>query len=114
MMEDRGARHNKSINKVGGGMIEVNSTLFKLGRVVATPAALDLMESSGVAIWSLVARHVAGDFGDVDAHDRQANQEAIRSGERILSSYVLPNQEKVWVLTEADRSSTCVMTPYCY
>lgn len=95
-------------------MIEVNTTLFKLGRVVATPAAISLLEAAGVSIWSLVARHVAGDFGDVDSHDRQANEDAIRTGERILSSYTLVNDEKVWVLTEADRSSTCVLTPNCY
>lgn len=95
-------------------MIEVNTTLFKLGRVVATPAAISLLESAGVAIWSLVARHVAGDFGDVDADDQQANEDAIRHGDRILSSYTLSNDEKIWVLTEADRSSTCVLTPDCY
>lgn len=95
-------------------MIEVNTTLFKLGRLVATPPAISLLESSGVSIWSLVVRHVAGDFGDVDADDRQANEDAIRHGGRVLSSYVLPNDEKVWVLTESDRSSTCVLTPDCY
>jgi hypothetical protein len=95
-------------------MIVVNTTLFKLGRVVATPAAIELLESAGVAIWSLVARHVSGDFGHVDADDRRANEDAIRHGGRVLSSYVLPNNEKVWVLTEADRSSTCVLTPDCY
>lgn len=95
-------------------MIVVNSTLFKLGRLVATPPAISLLETVGVSIWSLVARHVAGDFGDVDAHDRQANEDAIRHGERILSSYTLSNDEKIWVLTAADRSSTCVLTPACY
>ena len=95
-------------------MIEVNTTLFKLGRLVATPPAISLLETVGVSIWSLAARHVAGDFGDVDEHDRRANEDAIRHGGRILSSYVLPNDEKIWVLTEADRSSTCVLLPTDY
>ena len=68
-------------------MIVVNSTLFKLGRLVATPPAISLLESVGVSIWSLVARHVAGDFGDVDAHDRQANEDAIRHALVDTQSY---------------------------
>ena len=57
---------------------------------------------------SLVCRHVAGDFGEVDAHDRQANEDAIRSGERVLSAYTV-NGQRLYVITEADRSSTCVL-----
>lgn len=81
---------------------------FKLGALVGTPAALELLAGAGVSIWSLVSRHVSGDFGEVDEHDRQANEDAIASGERILSAYTVAG-ERVWIITEADRSSTCAL-----
>ncbi len=81
---------------------------FKLGALVATPAVLELLGSAGVPVWSLVSRHVSGDYGEVDAHDRQANEDAIASGERILSAYTVAG-ERVWIITEADRSSTCAL-----
>ena len=81
---------------------------FKLGALVATPGALKILEKAGVPVWSLVSRHVSGDFGEVDEHDRQANEDAIASGERILSAYTVAG-ERVWIITEADRSSTCTL-----
>lgn len=81
---------------------------FKLGVLVATPAVIELLAAAGVPVWSLVSRHVSGDYGEVDEHDRQANEDAIATGERILSAYTVA-AERVWVLTEADRSSTCVL-----
>ncbi|HEY7328078.1 MAG TPA: hypothetical protein VH592_10580 [Gemmataceae bacterium] len=81
---------------------------FKLGALVATPGALEVLEKAGVPLWSLVSRHVSGNFGEVDEHDRQANEEAIASGDRVLSAYTVAG-ERVWVITEADRSSTCVL-----
>ena len=86
---------------------------FKLGALVATPGAIELLASAGVPVWSLVSRHVSGNYGEVDEHDRQANEDAIASGERILSAYTVAG-ERVWVLTEADRSSTCVLRPEDY
>lgn len=62
---------------------------------------------------SLVARHVSGDFGDVCAEDAEMNREAIKRGDRILSSYLV-GEQKVWVITEADRSLTTVLLPSDY
>jgi hypothetical protein len=95
-------------------MIAVNTPLFPPGRVVATPGAIDALAAAGVSVWALVSRHIAGDFGDVEDDDRRANQAAVRAGERILSSYMLPTRETVWVVTEADRSSTCCLLPADY
>jgi hypothetical protein len=61
-----------------------------------------------------VARHVRGDWGDCDDHDRQANEDALRNGERLFSVYRTVKGEKLWVITEADRSSTCVLLPEEY
>lgn len=95
-------------------MIAVNRPLFRLGQIVATPDALASLERAGQGVWDFLARHVQGDFGEVDAEDRRANLDAIEQGERILSAYTLRTGERLWVITEADRSSSCVLLPENY
>ncbi|MDP9477568.1 MAG: hypothetical protein M3R38_18095 [Actinomycetota bacterium] len=87
---------------------------FELGVVVATPAALEELARAGISPLSLLKRHASGDWGDVDAHDRRANDAALKHGTRIFSSYSLDAGLKLWVITEADRSSTCILRPEEY
>lgn len=94
-------------------MIATNKPQFPLGRVVATPAALEVMNSLGIEPKDLLQRHVFGDFGDCDEHDRLANEEAVENGDRVFSVYEI-GDSKLWVITEADRSSTCILTPEDY
>ncbi len=84
---------------------------FAVGRLMATPAALDALQAGGVDPLALLARHVTGDWGDVDAHDAQENEFSVNRHLRILSAYALPNGARVWVLTEADRSVTTILLP---
>ena len=66
--------------------------------------------ASGPALAVLLTRHLSGQWGDLDAHDRQANDAALRDGSRLLSAYTLDDGTRIWVLTECDRSSTmCVI-----
>lgn len=88
------------------------AALFSPGHVVATPSALAAMTPEEPLI--LLSRHVSGDWGEVDAHDRRANDRALKDGTRALSAYTLPNGRKVWILTEADRSATTVLIPEEY
>lgn len=90
-------------------MIDVKSPLFRLGKIVATSEAISAMKQANATPWLLLSRHVQGDFGEVDAEDRQANLEAIENGERVLSVYTLSTGQRLYVITEADRSSTCVL-----
>lgn len=92
-------------------MIAVKSPLFSLGKVVATPGAIEALAEAKTSAWELLIRHVAGDFGEVDQEDWQANLDAIKDGSRILSAYTLKTGERLWAITEADRSSTCVLRP---
>jgi hypothetical protein len=87
--------------------------LFKLGDVVATPAALQLCEAHKINPIQLLDRHACGDWGNLDADDVAANVAAIQHDLRILSSYIA-GSAKVWVITEADRSSTCLLLPEEY
>jgi hypothetical protein len=87
---------------------------FPLGSLVATPAALEALERAGQSPAEFLARHAAGDWGEVDATDRKLNDAAVKAGERILSAYKTRDGVKLWVITEADRSSTCILLPEEY
>lgn len=87
--------------------------LFKMGSVEATPGALQFCEANKVNPLLLLGRHIAGDWGDLDAADTAANLRAVQGDLRIFSSYKFGGG-KVWVITEADRSSTCILLPEEY
>jgi hypothetical protein len=86
---------------------------FPLGRVVATPGALKLLEEAGEDPSTYLARHASGDWGEVNAHDRIENEQSLRQGWRILSSYPVGGKT-VWVTTDADRSVTTILLPEDY
>ena len=90
------------------------AAIFNLGRVVATPNALDLLAQRGVAPLTLLKRHATGDWGEVPADDAKANQEALKCGSRLLSAYRIAGNEKIWIITEADRSVTTLLLPSDY
>ena len=84
-----------------------------LGRVVTTPGALKLLMETGSHPFDYLARHATGDWGELCAFDRRQNENALREGYRVLSSYdVLA--ERVWIITEADRSITTILLPEEY
>ena len=83
---------------------------FPLGQTVATPGALEVLEAAGTSPVALRARHQAGDWGDVPADDAAENELSVREGFRILSSYAVGRQ-RLWVITEADRSVTTILKP---
>lgn len=87
--------------------------LFALGQVVATPGALDLLDKTATDGFLLMHRHQNGDWGVVPPEDAEANEDALRTGSRILSSYLL-DTEKLWIITEADRSVTTLLLPSEY
>ncbi len=88
--------------------------LFHLGQIVATPGAQEALAASDENAASFLRRHVEGDYGDVCEEDKRLNDEAIQEGSRILSAYVLKSGERLWVITEADRSSTSCILPTEY
>ena len=88
---------------------------FPLGLLLVTPGAEDALAENKTSLLELMRRHASGDWGDLDEEDRAANDATVASGEdRILSSYVLPTNEKVWIITEADRSATTALLPEEY
>jgi len=82
---------------------------FELGVVVATPGALEVLGNLEVSPSELIERHAAGDWGDVPSEDARENEYSLKHGFRVSSSYPLPSGERIWILTEGDRSSTCLL-----
>jgi len=87
---------------------------FPLGRVVATPDALEALQEAGQSPAFFLDRHAVGDWGSVCDDDKQANDEALVNGGRLLSAYKTLKGVRLWVISEADRSSTCVLLPENY
>ncbi|MFM0072607.1 plasmid related protein [Paraburkholderia sediminicola] len=77
-----------------------------------TPGARELMHRTGTHPFQLLLRHQRGDWGVLDAEDRAANERAVILGGRLLSAYeVGPGKEKLWVISEWDRSATTILRP---
>lgn len=87
---------------------------FPLGQIVATPAALEALEQSGQTPDFFLAKHASGDWGEVCDEDKRSNDQALVDGERLLSAYRTLKNERLWIITEADRSSTCCLLPSEY
>jgi len=91
-----------------------NMSKFPLGQIVATPAALEALADAGQTPDFFLDKHVQGDWGEVPPEDKRANEEALVNGERLLSAYRTLKGVRIWIITEADRSSTCVLKPEEY
>lgn len=87
---------------------------FSLGRLLMTPGAQAAFLAAGQSPLSFLLRHSQGDWGDVDAADKRANDRDLRDGGRLLSSYHLQDGTKLWLITEADRSSSTFLLPEEY
>ena len=87
---------------------------FPLGRVVTTPGALSALEKAEQLPEEFLDRHVNGDWGDVPDADKQENEHSVEKGSRILSAYTTSAGDKIWILTEADRSATIILLPEEY
>ncbi len=95
----------------------MSETKFPLGQIVATLDALSeierLTDNNSQTMTQLLSRHASGDWGDVDPQDAKANNRALVEGTRLFSAYMIKGV-RFWIITEADRPSTCVLLPEEY
>lgn len=93
----------------------IQNALFPLGEVVGTPAAIDLLAQQKTSLFDLLLRHVRLD-SDVEGEDAELNQQALQNGGRILSVFKLGtgDAQKLWLITESDRSVTTALLPSEY
>jgi len=90
-------------------------SIFPLGTIVATPAALQAIEDSGQEPAFFLSKHAAGDWGEVCKGDAALNDEALVSGERLMSAYRTLKNVRIWIITEAvgddgkRAATTCIL-----
>ncbi|MCC6694891.1 MAG: hypothetical protein IT365_04580 [Candidatus Hydrogenedentes bacterium] len=89
---------------------------FPLGQIVATPGALEALRRNHTTGLDFLQRHSRGDWGIVCEEDKQANNEALKSGARLLSAYFLPDETTLWIITDAEddkgnRAATTMLLP---
>ena len=101
-------------NQEQGDKQEMPKALFDLGQLAATPASVEVVASAGFHPIQFFARHVSGDWGELPPEDIQTNKDALMYGERIFSAYNLNTGEKIYVITEWDRSVTTLLLPSEY
>ena len=87
---------------------------FELGQIVATPGALAALKKAGQQPGELLTRHITRDWGDLDEDDRKENEYSLEHGFRLLSAYKTNAGDRVWIITEADRSVTTLLLPEEY
>ena len=93
-------------------MPTIPQALFRLGRIVATPNALEKLTQE--EIFTAIQRHQAGDWGEINEGDQAENDLSLKEGFRLLSVYQAKNGCRFWLITEADRSATTVLLPEDY
>lgn len=87
--------------------------LFPTGNLYITRGAQEVVSHQDIQ--SMMTRHLDGDWGLVGDEDWEANEQSLIHGMRILSIYKTTKEEqRVWVITEADRSATTILLPEEY
>jgi len=84
---------------------------FELGQIVATPGALAALKKAGQQPGEFLTRHVNREWGDLDEEDRKENEYSLEHGFRLLSAYKTNAGDRLWIITEADRSVTTLLLP---
>ena len=87
---------------------------FELGQIVATPGALAALEKAGQQPGEFLTRHANREWGDLSVEDRKENDCSLEHGFRLLSSYRTYAGDKLWIITESDRSVTTLLLPEEY
>jgi hypothetical protein len=101
-------RPNHSTNK--------QSTInrFALGRTFITPGAEEALQIAGQTAIEFLRRHMSGDWGELSDEDVKENEFSLKEGLRLLSAYHTGKGQKIWIITEADRSATTILLPSEY
>jgi histidine ammonia-lyase len=90
------------------------ATRFALGQTYITPGAEEALMIAGQTAIEFLRQHMSGNWGDLSEEDIQENELALKQGFRLLSAYRTAKGQKIWLITEADRSSTTILLPSEY
>lgn len=95
-------------------LIALPQSRFRLGHIVVTAGVDALVQSGALNPVPYLLRHAVGDWGDVCEEDRRTNDNALKQGDRLLSSYQITPTVTLWIITEWDRSVTTLLLPSEY
>lgn len=87
---------------------------FPLGQTYMTPGAEEALMIAGQTGIEFLRRHVSADWSELSDEDARENELSLTQGFRVLSVYRTAKGEKLWIITEADRSSTTILLPSEY
>jgi len=88
-----------------------NFSRFPLGETYITPGAEEALMLAGQTGIEFLRLHMSGDFGELADDDAQENELSLQEGLRVLSAYRTAKGHKLWIITEADRSTTTILLP---
>ena len=88
---------------------------FPIGQTYITPGAEEALMIAGQTAIDFLRRHMSCDWGsELSEEDVQENELSLKEGFRLLSAYCTGKGQKLWIITEADRSATTVLLPSEY
>ena len=90
---------------------EAGVARFALGQTVITPGAEEALQQAGQTAIEFLRRHMSGDWGELSDDDVKENELSLEQGFRLWSRYETTKGERLWVITEADRSATTILLP---
>ena len=93
-------------------LVALGKPLFKLGITTKTWGVAQKLQDNELN--ELLVRHQYGDWSEMEEVDRKENEYAVKRRLRIFSSYTVKSGDRVWVITEADRSATTILLPEEY
>ena len=100
-------RRNSSTN-------QLTITRFALGQTYMTPGAEEALMIAGQTEIEFLRRHMSNDWGELSDEDVRENELSLKEGFRLLSAYQTAKGQKLWIITEADRSATTILLPSEY
>jgi hypothetical protein len=87
---------------------------FALGETFITPGAQEALDIAGETAMQFLRRHMSADWGEISEDHAQENELSLREGFRLLSACRTLKGQKIWIITEADRSATTILLPSEY
>lgn len=88
--------------------------MFEMGYLVMTPGADETLRRAQQVAPEFLLRHKHGDWGELPEEDIRENEWSLENGARLFSAYQTRTEEKLWVITEGDRSATTLLLPEEY
>jgi hypothetical protein len=81
---------------------------FEVGEIVITPVASSALDANGETLEGLLARHRAGDWGDVSPQVREVNDRGLVERYNLQSAYLLADGRRIVVVTNCQRTATMI------